>query len=388
MARSSVDINWRSGQNIFLNPRWPEKDRFFFEELIKRSYEKTFEKTSDLSLIWLATSGTSSSHFLNTKLVAIQKSCFLNSAEAVVKSFAVSGDDIWGNVLPIFHVGGLSIYARAFVSGSIVIDLLKGQRWDVEKFIQSCLKYRVTIVSLVPTHIFDLVQKKIPCPSTLRIIFVGGGFLDPTQHQEAMNLGWPIITTYGMTETSSQIAFSRLEDSFEILPHAHVRINLDGFIEIKASCLFDFYAFVKEGNDIFLDPKKAGWFTTEDLGSITSGRLFLLGRQSDFFKIGGEGTSLKRLNHILTKILINHFDEFQHSFCIFDGPSDRLGKETWLIVENKIEEAVVDFVFNQFNREVLPFERIRQIKKVDQIPYSELGKLKINSLRQYLENHK
>ena len=76
--------------------------------------------------IFVATSGTSG----DVKLVALSKDAILASAAAVNARLGARREDVWCCVLPTFHVGGLGIHARAFLTGSRVINM----SWDANAF--------------------------------------------------------------------------------------------------------------------------------------------------------------------------------------------------------------------------------------------------------------
>src|SRR6266571_4853844 len=86
--------------------------------------------------VFVATSGTTGA----MKLVALSKDAVLASARAVNERLEVRPNDVWCRVLPLFHVGGLGIRARAYLSRSRVIEM----EWDPETF----AKCEATLASL------------------------------------------------------------------------------------------------------------------------------------------------------------------------------------------------------------------------------------------------
>ncbi|MBA3284634.1 MAG: 2-succinylbenzoate--CoA ligase, partial [Nitrosopumilus sp.] len=88
--------------------------------------------------VWLATSGTTSLPSDKLKLVGLSKQAILISAAAVNKHLESNKNDIWVNALPIFHVGGLGIHARAFLSQAKIFSF-EG-KWDAALF-HEFLKY-------------------------------------------------------------------------------------------------------------------------------------------------------------------------------------------------------------------------------------------------------
>ena len=89
------------------------------------------------------------------KLVAISKAAFLASALSVNEVLSAEQDDTWVNVLPPYHVGGLSIYARAFLKKSLVVNGYKNSeaqnKWNASFFVDTIENHGGNLTSLVTT---------------------------------------------------------------------------------------------------------------------------------------------------------------------------------------------------------------------------------------------
>src|ERR1051325_11489877 len=278
--------------HLLLNPRLPREERSRLGALDAAAPRLAAH-------VWLATSGTTGS----LKLVALSKRAILASAAAVNRHLDSSARDVWCCVLPTFHVGGLGIHARASLSGARVVSAL----WDPRSFITLCNTERVTLASLVPAQVRDL--RGLPVPASLRAIVVGGGAFQDDNH------GWPLLPSYGMTETASQVATATLGSrELVLLDHVEARIE-NGYIALRSESLLTGYmvedrhsCLVEETGQAgvpvvhFEDPKRDGWFVTPDLGSIEGRILRVAGRSGDFVKIGGESVDLGRLDRILAEI--------------------------------------------------------------------------------------
>ena len=103
-----MEIDWLSDQShVLLNPRMPVEERVRLESWVL-----------DLpGHLWLSTSGTTGV----LKLTALSKRAVLASGAAVNRRLQAGAHDVWLCVLPAFHVGGLGIHARAFLSGARVV---------------------------------------------------------------------------------------------------------------------------------------------------------------------------------------------------------------------------------------------------------------------------
>lgn len=327
-----MEIDWLSAQShVFLNPRMPADERRRLESFVV-----------DLpGHVWLSTSGTTGA----LKLTALSKRALLASAAAVNRHLQSDSKDVWLCVLPTFHVGGLGIHARAFLSGARVV----GEGWD-----------GATLASLVPAQVSDLVRDRIAPPRSLRAVVVGGGALSEELDRAARALGWPLLPSYGMTECCSQVATATLESrELVLLDHVEVRIESDGRLALRSEALLTGYA-----NEAGLvDPKVDGWFVTEDVATLDGRVLRVRGRRGDFVKIGGESVDLSRLDRILA--------ELGADAAVFAVPDERLGHAIGLAVASGDPETVAA----AFNARVFPFERVRRIVRVAEIPRTSLGKV-------------
>jgi O-succinylbenzoic acid--CoA ligase len=326
-------IDFESNEShVLLNPRLPEGERARLESLAPKLDAHVF----------VATSGTTGA----IKLVALSKRAILASAAAVNTRLDATRDDVWCAVLPTFHVGGLGIHARAHLNGSRVISMA----WDASAF-AAC---DATLASLVPAQVHDVVRAQLTPPSKLRAILVGGGAFDRDLHQQARDLGWPVLATYGMSECCSTVA---VEDV--LLDHLDARREDDGHLAFRGASLFSGYA-TEEG---LIDPRVDGWFISGDLGEVDGRTLRVFGRGADFAKIGGESVDLLRLDAIARSIAGD-------DAAVVAVPDERLGAVIHLAVTRD-----ADAIRDAFNARVAPFERAREVHIVASIPRSPLGKL-------------
>ncbi len=352
-------IDFESAEtHLLLNPRLPHDQAVRLERL---------SKTNPLrGHVWIATSGTTGL----LKLVALSKSALLASAQSVNSRLGAVSSDVWCCVLPTFHVGGLGIYARAHLAEARVVSL----SWDPEEFAAACIRENVTLSSLVPAQVADLVDRRIEAAASVRAIVVGGGRLPESTRADALALGWPLLPSYGMTETASQVATAVSDSNAELRLLSHVEAAVrDGQLAFRGSSLLTGIAIEREGQGEWFDPKVEGWLVTEDRGSIRDGVLTLVGRGSDFAKVGGESVDLVRLGAIL--------ETLSRRSAIVAIPDHRLGETLHLCTEEENPGALA----GQFNELVAPFERVRGFHQIDPLPRTALGKLIRGRLRELVE---
>jgi len=361
---------WESSSTtILFNPRFPEQERQIFATLPKT---ENFE-----SHIWVATSGTAG----RCKFAALSKKGILISAKSVNKHLNSCYSDTWIHMLPDFHVGGLGIWARAFLSGASVLDLKsKQEKWDPHIFWNAAVGSKATLTALVPTQIYDLVSNQLPAPPTLRAVIVGGGNLSYSIYSQGLTLGWKLLPSYGLTECASQVATATAEEEFgygALLSHIEAKTDSEGYIYLKSPSLLTAYGLIENGAIQIKDPKQDGWFKTEDKGELRGNTLKIHGRSSDFVKIGGESCSLIHLRTVLEEL--KRSQNLLIDIAINATPDERLGYAIHLFSEECPARLLEDFV-KQFNAIVLPFERIRKINFVKKIHRSPLGKILYSEL--------
>ncbi|MBN2491361.1 MAG: AMP-binding protein [Planctomycetes bacterium] len=360
---------------MLLNPRFPALERERLEQLAARL--PRLERH-----VWLATSGVSGL----VKLVALSREALLASAAAVNRHLEATARDTWVNVLPLFHVGGLGMVARAHLSGARMVGDHDAAgwpgTWSARAFARRVAAERATLSALVPAQVDDLVRERLPAPPSLRAVVVGGGAVPAALHGRARVLGWPLLPSYGATELCSQIATAPLAslDSdapppLALLSHIEAEVAAGGFLRFRSAALFTGYARPDAGDEsrgALHDPKVDGWWTSEDRGELGGGCLVVEGRGADFLKIGGESTSLGRLEAVLADA---------RRACAFDADAtllamadDRLGHAV-VLLHDAPSDAPAAALVAAFNARVLPFERIRSIHRLASLPRSPLGKL-------------
>ena len=271
--------------------------------------------------------------------------------------------------MPTFHVGGLGIHARAYFGGAKVAPM----RWDAwtrdgGAFLCAVDESGATLSSLTPTHLWDLVRADASCPGSLRGVFLGGGRIDPGLVGRARALGWPIWPTYGMTETSSQVATALDGDGSELplLPVWEARADEVGRLFLRGAPLFAGYVRRGErGGDWRFDPAcdEDGWFRSGDRCGLRDGCLRFLSRADGAVKVSGELVSLPSLDERLAALGIVGL--------VVAVPESRRGHELVLVCESAGDGGAE---FGRFNEGLPPIERAARVFVVPELPRTELGK--------------
>ncbi len=213
--------------------------------------------------------------------VCLTRENFEASARASAEVLGVEPDDRWLCCLPVFHVGGLSIFTRSAVYATTVVaePLFDAQR--VKDLLEAG---DATLVSLVPTMLARLRNAGLERAPNVRAILLGGGPIPDELLDWSRAVGLPVRPTYGMTETTSQIATAEVGERLaRPLPGAEVKIDDDGEILVR-------------GPMVAAD----GWLHTGDRGRLTDdGLLEVYGRMDDLIVTGGENVAADEVEAVL-----------------------------------------------------------------------------------------
>lgn len=384
-------IDWESSDSsVLLNPRSSLAER--------TSLEKIFKHVPHLaSHMWIQSSGSTQNLNESAKWTALSKEAFLVSAQAVNEHLGINKSDRLGLALPLFHVGGLSILARSFLSHAEVVCY--NQDWNPQAFHDWLANERISILSLVPTQLFDLIQSGLRCPPSLRSVVIGGAKLETKLSQQAWVLGWPVLASFGMTELCSQVATAKPNSSFSdelvLLDHINAKVESDGFLQLQSSSLMSGFAQLKHESVHFEETKLVNGFwkcqdqaqlkTRTDLktGAIET-LLVIKGRPNDFVKIKGEGINLTHLrtrffDWLTQKNILLSLNQF----AVLDLPHERDGAELCLVIE-KSASVNGEWLTQEWNKHSSGLEKMRYIS-IEQIPVSALGKILYQKLRDLLQ---
>lgn len=343
------------------------------KDLILQLQQAVAQQGSD-DCTYILSSGTESQKLGMYKLVGLTDHGLRVAAQSVIKKFGITSGDLVLNALPDFHVGGLAVELRAKLACHKVINYQS--KWDPQMFAKACFENKITYASLVPTQIYDLVISDIKSPSSLKFIFVGGGSLSNDLKLKAIELGWPLVLTYGMTETSAMISTTEVlsqssEDKMELLPHVDMKIE-NQQTYVKSEALFSHYLFVNKTEVKKIDPKLEGWFRLDDEINYDGGFLSVRGRKSELVKIKGETVSLLEIENILKDICLNKKINLDFYLTSRLHPRD----ENEIVLVSTTSAPEIKKALDIYNQSCLPFQRILNTEQVSHIERTELGKVR------------
>lgn len=216
-------------------------------------------------------------------------------------NLGVLPDDRWLLCLPLFHVGGLSILFRS-VLGGFAVEL--HERFDAV-MANEAIERGVTLASFVGTMLWRILEERGErrSPAHLRAVLLGGGPAPRPLLERCAAIGLPVLQTYGLTETASQLATLAPEDALRKLgsagkplyPNVLRIVRPDGSlaepgepgeIEVRGPVVTPGYW---RRPDLTARAFCDGWLRTGDIGYLDEeGYLYVLDRRDDLIVTGGE----------------------------------------------------------------------------------------------------
>jgi O-succinylbenzoic acid--CoA ligase len=327
--------------------------------------QAAFEELKYRDHIAVFSSGTTSA---SLKGYALSLDAVMNNARAVNDFYSIDKNDRWGLSIPDYHIGGLSVMMRAKLLGNSVVDC---RGWNPHQWRKTLDERKVTVTTVVPTQIYDLVKENLSPPRDLRVLIVGGDYLSFELENQARKLGWPTRRTYGMTEIGSQLASAK-DKNLEVLTLHQVKTDSDGRLLVKSPALFSAQFILKDKVDIspvekFLD--KDGFYATQDKVRLEGKNIVPLGRVDEQIKVGGHMVSLPPMKETLYTVLLATDHNGKAEVAIMND--ERKGKGLRLLHLQGLPTDVLRKITEAFGP-----HSIDEIRAVEAFERTDLGKLK------------
>ncbi len=229
----------------------------------------------------------------------------LRDAWAAGARIGIRPNDRYFNCRPFFHVAGSTLSAlMALASGACLVTL---PTFEAGAALELMERERCTLLSGNDT-IMQMLMGHADFPRR-RLCLRGGWAAAGPQTMRAIIdvLGAKqICAAYGLSEASPNVVMSDWRDPEPLrvnglaLPHpgVAVRIAADGEIQVRGWNVMKGYCNNPQANArAFTDD---GWLRTGDLGELTAdGRLRMIGRLKDVFRVGGENVAPAEVEEVL-----------------------------------------------------------------------------------------
>ena len=209
------------------------------------------------------------------------------------------------NNLPINHIGCVGdLCCYALVGGGTNVFC---ERFDPAESIALCERERVTMLGQVPTQFLLTLNSphfRAEALASVQLIIWGGAQASAELVAALRDLGKPVATSYGQTESVGSVTFTPPDATLEELaitvgrPVAPYEIQIaeengdvaaasqPGEIQIRSAfCMNGYWQDPEATRRAFTHD---GWLRTGDVGALTgAGMLRLIGRTTETFKSGG-----------------------------------------------------------------------------------------------------
>lgn len=350
---------------------------------VKIELENIHYDKNETALI-MFTSGSSG----KSKAVKLTFSNLIQSAKIGNKYLMQNSEDRWLASLPFYHIGGFSIIFRALMFGS---QIVLPSELKLPSIIQSIREFRPTLVSLVSSQMQELLEHDIKPPAEIRHVLLGGGFIDSNLIHKALNRGWKVSKVYGSTETSSFVTvlnpdefFNKPESVGRPIPPNQIFVCDENGQELPPNSLGEIVVAGRsimkgywKDNETADQRIKNNSYLTGDIGyKDEDGYLYLINRRTDLIVSGGENVNPTEVENA-----IKCFPKVK-DVCVF-GIND----VTWgqrvaaAIVPNSNQKFSLVELKKFLGQFIAQFKIPKEIYFVDELPKTELGKIKREEVR-------
>lgn len=354
-----------------------------------------FAQPDDTALA-VHTSGTTA----RPKLVHLTHRNLSVSAQNICATLELTETDLCLNVMPMFHIHGLS---ALFASLAVGAGVICNSAFSAAKFFEGLKTFHPTWYSAAPTIHMAIVENAVIYPeiiadSGLRFIRSASAAMPQRAIADLERIFQaPFIEAYGMTEAAPQIASNRLPPCLRKAGSVGVAAGPDVAIMDEAGNMMppgESGEVVIRGSNVVRayenDPETSrkafvcGWFRTGDRGYLDAdGYLFIDGRLKELINRGGEKISPFEVD----EVLMDH--PAVAEAVTFAVPHPQLGENVAAAIVLKSSSPA----FRSFHtkadraedliREIRDFAATRlayfklpqQIVVVDEIPKGRAGKL-------------
>ncbi len=302
------------------------------------------------------------------------------SAIGSALNLGLSDKDSWLCAVPLFHISGFSIMMRSLIYGIPVYLMEHFEAPTINHYLKNG---ECTIISVVSVMLKRLVAdlEEAHYHPDFRCMLLGGGPIDPQTLETCVKKEIPVIQSYGMTETASQVVALNSQV-------ATAKIGSSGLplfpVELKIS---------KEGAEICVPYEKGeiylkapnitigylnqpefpldSWFKTGDIGYLDDeGYLFVVDRLKDLIISGGENIYPSEIEHCL-------LEHTAIKEVVVVGEEDQIWDQipvAYLVFE---KDQLVDFTkIQEFCQEKLASYKLpKKYYELSELPRNAAGKI-------------
>lgn len=304
----------------------------------------------------------------------------------------MSADDVVIGVLPFFHIYGMVVVlGGALRQGATIVSL---PRFDLEQFLGTIQRHRVSYLNLVPPIILALAKHPLVATydlSSIRTIMSGAAPLSGELADGcAARLGCVVRQGYGLTETSPVTHFHPFTgdrvDTATVgpsVPNTECRlVDAENGHDVAPGERGELWARGPQVMKGYFNKPEAtaacltsdGWFKTGDVAIEQDGWFRIVDRVKELIKYKG----LQVAPAELEAVLLDH--PLIADAAVIPVPDADAGEipKAYVVRRGEIDaEQVMAYVAER----VSPYKKVRRVEFVDAIPKSPSGKILRRLLR-------
>jgi fatty-acyl-CoA synthase len=336
----------------------------------------------DDTLLIQFTSGTTA----YPKGVQLTHDNMLRDAWAAGTRIGIRADDRYFNCRPFFHVAGSTLSAlMALVSGATLVTL---PTFEAGAALELMEREGCTLLSGNDT-IFQMLMGHEDFPKRKLSLRGGWAAAGPQTMRKIIDVlgAKAICAAYGLSEASPNVVMSDCNDPEELRvnglakPHDGVELRIvGGEIQVRGwNVMKGYYNNAEATAKAFTED---GWLRTGDLGELTAdGRLRMIGRLKDVFRVGGENVAPAEVE----EVLLAH--PAIETAQVIGVPDARLGEVPAAYVTLRAgahasEQAILDWLKPRLANFRVP-RYLRIVEDFEAIGMTASGKVQKTKLREH-----
>jgi acyl-CoA synthetase (AMP-forming)/AMP-acid ligase II len=301
----------------------------------------------------------------------------------------VEADTLLG-VLPFFHIYGMVVIMNlSLYLGATVVTM---PRFDLEQFLETLQKYRVTYANLVPPIVLALAKSPLVEKydlSRLRLVFSGAAPLSENVARAAGDrIGCTVVQGYGLTETSPVTHVTRPEGSdlklggigpplpntesqiVDLVTRAPLGPNQEGEICIRGPQVMMGYLNRPDATAAMID--EDGWLHTGDVGyADEDGCFYVVDRVKELIKYKG----LQIAPAELEAVLLSHSAVADAAVVPLADEEAGEVPRAFVVLKGAAANVTPEEIMGYVAQRVAPYKKLRRLEVIEQIPKSPSGKI-------------
>ncbi|MGF2385365.1 o-succinylbenzoate--CoA ligase [Lentilactobacillus otakiensis] len=308
----------------------------------------------------------------------------LASAMASALNLGLTSQDEWLCAVPIFHISGFSIMMRGLIYGMTVRLVSHFEPTLVDQILTT---EPVSTISVVPYMLKKLLalreKNQIQYNANFRCMLLGGGPIDRQTLALCQKYQIPVVQSYGMTETCSQIVALNYEDAENRLGSVgkplfltQLKLAKNHEILLKTPALTKGY--LNRPTALANKQTADGWYRTGDIGHFDDENfLYVDGRIDDMIISGGENVFPDEIE----AVYLTRPDVDEIAVVGIDNPEWGQTPVAFVVSHRKVSpQALIDFGRQKLAHYKVP----RQFIQVDHLPMNAGGKIQRFKLKHLL----